>query len=94
MTEIKGLPMDWLGDVTTLSILESRASKAEADGLPASVVTHLRETIRWLAAELRDDDIIRWFNSGDETWQRMCGVSGLAIIRNGIVHRALMLAMN
>ncbi len=94
MTTIRNLPTNWLGNETSIAGLNEHLAIAQANGMPEKVLEHLRDVIAAISCKYQSGDVIRWFNSGADSFQRMCGTSGLAILRDGEVHRAFMLIMS
>ena len=89
MTEITNLPTDWLVRRTSLNEIVDRFRE-----LPDSVrETAIRDVTQFVSVAESTDEL--WtFSSPKESWERKCGSSGLAVVRDGAIVATHLLMMN
>jgi hypothetical protein len=86
---IENLPHEWLTIKTDLETLMQNSVD-----LPESIREKVRSDVQRFAAEMQEADELWRYDSGDESWERKCGSTGLVILRNGEIVTAIQLMMN
>jgi hypothetical protein len=90
MTITTDIPPEWLVTPTTLSELVDRFSALEQDEMRDHVVGAITQ----FASSMGPGDELWNFCSPPESWERYCGLSGVAIVRNGAAKFGYLLARN
>jgi hypothetical protein len=80
MTTIHNLPIDRLREETTLDELRARC-----ESLDVATAKHLRNIVEAIENMLEPGDVIRWFGGK--------GIGALAIVRGGVVFKAIVTVM-
>ena len=89
MARIINLPREWLKERTSLEKEVERCRE-----LPDSARETLIHLMTEFASEMDSTDELWRFSSPPESWKRMCGSAGMAIVRNGDIVAAYQLIMN
>jgi hypothetical protein len=86
---------DWLSKRLTVQEIEAEHSVTDErlgpDPVPFGFIND-----RWkkLTAQMQPGDELWSFSSPPETWQRLCGRAGIALVRNGEIIDTLTTRMN
>ena len=89
MTEIRNLPNDWLVRKTSLNEMVEGFRD-----LPNSARAEAIRAVTQFASKAASTDELWTFSSPKESWERKCGSSGLALLRDGKIAASHLLAMN
>jgi hypothetical protein len=99
------IPAVWLAHRTSVETVEAeRRAKREAKAMECERAAHPTPAPKWpqrhcmswtaLLELIQQGDELWWYDSVGDSWQKMCGRAGYAIVRNGEVIGSLLIEMN